>query len=85
MKQLVNGDRIRSLIANCYTEKAVSETLRLHKIRHHYTTETGTLSIKVPCRKGSIYITRVVSRSAPYIIRSAPPVPWYKLPTLYNE
>lgn len=72
MKLLINPARIRSVIADARTEKDVELSLRRHKIRYHYDTSSGYTAIAIPCRKGIIRIYRSVSRSAPFIIRSAP-------------
>ena len=71
----VSVSRLRSLISGCRTDPEVIAVLRSHKIRYSYTTETGSLSIKIPCRKGSVRIYRTCSRSAPFQVRQAVPVP----------
>ncbi len=63
------ADKIRSIIADCNTEYDIIQSLRMHKIRYGYTTETGILSIRIPCRTGAVRIYRSCSRSLPYRIR----------------
>lgn len=67
---LINSNRIRSIIADCKTEQEIILSLRSHKIKYTYTTETGFLSIRIPCKKGIIRIYKTCSRSAPFVVRS---------------
>lgn len=84
MKMLLSADRIRSIIAGAMTEKEIEKSLRLHKIKYAYTTSPGYLAIRIPCRSGSVLITRTASRSAPYMVRSAAPAGYpYPVP-LYS-
>lgn len=69
----VSVSRLRSLISGCRTDPEVVAVLRSHKIRYSYTTETGSLSIKIPCQKGSVRIYRTCSRSAPYMVSAVTP------------
>lgn len=64
--------KIRSIIADCNTEYDIIQSLRMHKIKYGYTTETGILSIRIPCRTGTVRIYRSCSRSLPYRIHPAP-------------
>lgn len=70
---LPNAKRIRSLIANEKTEQGIAMVLRSHKIRYRFTTETGFLSIRVPCLTGCIRIFRTCSRSYPFVVRQEKP------------
>lgn len=76
----VSVSRLRSLISVCRTDPEVVAVLRSHKIRYSYTTETGSLSIKIPCRKGSVRIYRSCSRSAPYMVSAVSPSPFVPVP-----
>lgn len=67
---MVSTERIRSIIAECKTEMDVVHVLRAHKIRYTFSTDTGILAVKVPCRKGSIRIYRTCSRSAPFMVHA---------------
>ena len=82
---LVSSDRIRSIIADCRTEADLVSVLRSHKIRYSFATDTGYLSIRIPCRKGYIRVYKACSRSASFIIRSDNPVPVYPVPVLHPE
>ena len=79
--------RIKSMIADCRTDADLVGILRAHKIRYTYTTETGTLSVKIPCRKGAIRIYRTCSRSAPYMVTSVTPSPFVPaaIPVLHPD
>lgn len=75
-----NTKRIKAIIAGCRTDADLVGILRSHKIRYSYTTETGTLSVKIPCRKGAIRIYRTCSRSAPYMVTTVSPSPFIPAP-----
>ena len=72
MKILITSSRIRSVLADSRTEKDITDSLRSHGIKYHYSTEGGYTHISVPVRSGSILIYRTVSRSAPIVIKFAP-------------
>lgn len=74
MKLLISAEKIRSLVSCCTSDMDVIAILRSHKIRYQYTTETGSLSIRIPCRKGTIRIIRTCSRSMPFQVRNNPAV-----------
>ena len=82
---LINTRRIRNIIADCKTEADIISALRSHKIKYTFATDTGFLNIRIPCRKGYIRIYRTCSRSAPFLISSVPPVPFYPVPVLHPE
>lgn len=65
---LINTKKIRSLIADCKTEMEIVSVLRSHKVKYTFTTNTGYLSIRIPCRTGAVRIYRVCSRSAPFLV-----------------
>ena len=77
---LPSSSRIRSIVAECSTESDIAITLRKHKIKFAYTTETGFLSIRIPCRKGCIRVFRTCSRSVPFTIRQENPIPFRYTP-----
>ena len=81
----VSAARIRSLIAGCMTEMEVTSVLRSHKIRYTFTTETGILSIRIPCRKGSVQVYRTCSRSNPFMVHGIRSNTVYHVPVLYND
>ena len=66
----ITAEKIRSIMSGAKTEQDVSILLRSHKIRYFFTTETGFLSVRIPCRKGCVRIYRTASRSCPFVVRS---------------
>ena len=73
MKMLITAARIRSVIDGARTEKDIEISLRLHRVRFSYDTRAGFLAFRIPARSGSVLVYRTASRSAPFIVRSAPP------------
>ena len=67
---LPNAEKIRNIIKGAKTEQDITILLRLHKIKYHFTTDTGYLNIRIPCRKGCIRVYRVANRNNPFVIRS---------------
>lgn len=82
---MLSADRVRSLISDCHTEQDITLTLRRHGIKHSFTSETGYTSIRIPCRKGTIRIYRVCSRSAPFVVRAGDPIPFSFLPKYHTD
>ena len=78
----ITAERLRSMIAECKTEADVVRTLRSHRVKYYFTTETGYMSIKVPVRTGSVHIYRTCSRSAPLRMGSSSPLP-YSVPMFF--
>lgn len=70
---IISADRIRSIVADCKTLPDLTHSLRSHKIKYSLTTDTGYLSVRIPCRKGCIRIYKTCSRSAPFLVRSESP------------
>lgn len=66
---LINSARVRFLISECKTEPEIIATLRRHKIRYTFAIDTGSLNIRIHCRKGFIRIYRTASRSFPFAVR----------------
>jgi len=89
MKLLLTVDRLRAITQDCPTEKDIELSLRRHRIPYRYDTSNGYTAILVCCRSGPVRIIRTVSRSAPYIIRSAPapaPAAWpFRCPVYHND
>ena len=77
---LPTTNRIRSILKDCRTDADVAATLRSHKVKFKYTTETGFLSVVVPCLTGSVRIVRRASKTAPYTVDSVITAPYYKRP-----
>ena len=66
---LVTSDKIRAILNGIKTEQDLIFLLRSHKIRYSFTTETGFLSIRIPCRKGILRVYKTCSRSCPFTVR----------------
>ena len=62
---ILTVNRVKNILSGAKTEIEVVSRLRSHKIKYTYTTETGFLTIKIPCKKGNIRVYRACSRSAP--------------------
>ena len=82
---LPTTNRIRSILKDCQTDADVAATLRYHKVKFKYTTETGFLSVVVPCLTGSVRIVRRASKTAPFSIDSVAPVPYYRRQSYHYE
>ena len=82
---LPTSNRIRSILKDCRTDADVAATLRHHKVKFKYTTETGFLSVVVPCMTGSIRIVRRASKNAPFTVDSVAPVPYYRRQSIHYE
>lgn len=72
----LTSERVESLIASAKTEKDLVALLRSHKIKYSFTTDTGTLTIRIPCKKGYIRIHKTRSASRPFTAAPVPPSPW---------
>lgn len=66
--------RIRSIISDCRTEADVQVVLRSHKIRFSYSTDSGFLSMVVPCMTGKFQVYRSCSRKNPFKVIPCKPV-----------
>lgn len=82
---MLSPSRIRAIISDCHTEREISDVLRRHKIKYSFATDTGYMSIRIPCKKGFIRIYRTCSRSHPFLVSSVPPVPFMPVPVLHND
>lgn len=82
---LITSARVRSLVSDCKTEMEVASVLRSHKIKYSFATDTGFMTIRIPCRKGCIRVYRTCSRSAPMAVRADNPVPFYPSPVLVRD
>ena len=88
MRILTTSARIRSIISGAMTEKEIEQVLRVHRIPYSYSTNGGVLHIRVPVRSGAVRIIRTCSRSAPFQVRQAVPVPDlypFPVPVLHTE
>lgn len=82
---MLSSNRIRSIITDCKTERDIMQALRNHKVKYTFSTDTGFLAIRIPCKKGFIRIYRTASRSRPFLVSSVPPVPFMPVPVLHND
>lgn len=73
---LLTADKIRSIVADCKTEQDIIFSLRSHKIKCGFSTETGFTTIRIPYRKGVIHIYRSCNRSCPFVVRSNASLPY---------
>lgn len=74
---ILTPNRLKTIVSECKTDADLAASLRHHKIRHRYTTESGFLSVVVPCSTGSVRIYRTASRSNPFRVIPASPVKSY--------
>ena len=65
----ISANRVRSLVNDCKTEMDVASILRSHRIKYTFTTETGYLSIRIPCRKGCVRVYRTCDRKNRFMVR----------------
>lgn len=71
---LLTAKRLRSIVTDCRTDADLQATLKYHRIKFKYTTETGFLSVTVPTAAGTYRIYQTASASAPYRVDLVPPV-----------
>lgn len=69
--------RIKAIVSDCKTDADLVATLRHHKIRYGYTTESGFLSVVIPCSTGKVRVYRTASRSNPFRVVPVFPAPFY--------
>lgn len=74
---IITPARIKAIVSDCKTDADLIANLRQHKIRYGYTTESGFLSIVVPCSSGKVRIYRTASRSNPFKVAPVSPAPFY--------
>lgn len=74
---IITPNRIKSIVADCKTDVDLIANLRRHKIRYGYTTESGFLSVVVPCSTGKVRIYRSASKSNPFKVIPVAPVPFH--------
>jgi len=70
---IITPNRVKSIISECKTEADLETTLRYHKLKHKYTTETGFLSCVIPCKTGSVRIYKVASKTNPFVVEAVKP------------
>ena len=74
---IVTTARIKAIIADCKTEADLEATLRHHKLRHKYTTETGFMSCVIPSKTGSVRIYKVASKTNPFKVEPVKAEPFH--------
>ena len=74
---IITPNRVRSIIADCKTDVDLIANLRRHKIRYGYTTDSGFLSVVIPCSTGKVRVYRSASKSNPYKVAPVSPTPFY--------
>ena len=75
---VITPKRVRSMLAECKNESDVAASLRRHRVRYRYSTDSGFLSIVVPCCSGSVRIFRTASKTSPLAVVSVAPTPYMK-------
>lgn len=74
---IITPNRIKAIVADCKTDADLVANLRHHKIRYGYTTESGFLSVVVPCSTGKVRIYRTASKSNPFRVVPVSPALYY--------
>lgn len=74
---IITPNRVRSIIADCKTDVDLIANLRRHKIRYGYSTDSGFLSVIIPCSTGKVRVYRSASKSSPYKVAPVSPTPFY--------
>ena len=74
---IITPNRVKAIVAECKTDADLVANLRRHKIRYGYTTETGFLSVVIPCSTGKVRVYRTASRSNPFRVVPVSPAPYY--------
>lgn len=73
---IITPNRVRTIVADCKTLADIQVSLRHHKIKCKYTTETGYLSMIIPTATGNVRVYQTCSKSNPFRIALAKPVPY---------
>ena len=74
---IITPSRIKAIVSECKTDADLVATLRHHKVCYGYTTETGYLSIVIPCSTGKVRVYRTASRSNPFKVIPVSPAKVY--------
>ena len=74
---IITPNRIKDIITECRTDADLIANLRHHKIRYKYTTETGFLSVVIPCSTGKVRVYKTASRSNPFRVVPVMPTQIY--------
>lgn len=74
---IITPNRIKAIVSECKTDADLVANLRHHKIRYRYTTESGFLSVVIPCNTGKVRVYRTASRSNPFRVIPVSPISYY--------
>ena len=74
---IITKSRVKSIVSECKTDVDLIANLRRHKIRYGYSTDTGFLSVVIPCSTGKVRVYRSASKSNPYKVAPVSPAPFY--------
>lgn len=74
---IITPNRIKAIVSDCKTDADLVATLRRHKIRYGYTTESGFLSVVIPCSTGKVRVYRTASRQNPFRVMPVSPTKKY--------
>lgn len=74
---IITPSRVKSIVSECKTDADLVANLRRHKIRYGYTTETGFLSVVIPCSTGKVRVYRTASKSSPFRVVPVSPANFY--------
>ena len=74
---IITKSRVKAIVSDCKTDADLLANLRYHRIRFAYTTETGFLSVVIPCSTGKVRVYRTASRSNPFKVTPVSPAPYY--------
>lgn len=74
---IITPSRIKAIVSECKTDADLVANLRRHKIRYGYTTDSGFLSVVIPCSTGKVRVYRTASRSNPFKVAPVSPIPYY--------
>lgn len=66
---IITQNRVKAIITGCKTEIDIINTLRAHKIKYSFSTETGIMNVAIPCKTGKIRVYRLPSNRAPFAVR----------------
>lgn len=74
---IITPSRVKAIVAECKTDADLVANLRHHKIRFGYTTESGFLSVVIPCSTGKVRVYRTASKSNPFRVAPVSPATYY--------
>lgn len=81
---IITPSRVKAIVAECKTDADLVANLRHHKIRFGYTTESGFLSVVIPCSTGKVRVYKTASRTKPFAVIPAYPKSYYNMLDKYS-